>query len=202
MVAGLVGRKSRSTEKYKPTSVSKGVRNRSFDDRRLPPNAHCSPERRYALQPQFCPSESSVYSEVSTREAKNQPYVAGILDSFTCLCFGSTDEMMGSIRERTRSEKSKSRKSSTTRNRVVYPIASYPARLNSKTLVNQRRKSLPHQFFRPVSEDEMPVSNRPPTAWEELSPQLHRINVSQEKLPCILLLGYRIIYDCFEFDSE
>ena len=168
MVAGL-GTQTKSIE-YRPTSVSKGTRNqernRVFDERKLPPNAHCSPERSYVLRPQICYSGSSVYSELPARDVPNQQCVAGILDTFACLCLGSTD-VMGvskgdrSLREKHRSERRRKSRS-TSGKKVIYPIASYAVRLNSKRLVDQRRKSLPHHFFRPVVSDDM--SSRPRTA--------------------------------------
>lgn len=163
MVAGL-GKNARSNNTVKATTFSKGMRNRAFDAGRLPPNAHCSPQRRFILRSQFGHSASYDYSEYSTRESMNEPTVAAILESFTCLCLGSTDEIKGS-RGRARREKYSSRRKSSkdTSKRVMYPIASYPVHLNSKRLVEQRRKSLPHHFFRPVSDDELMMC-RPRTA--------------------------------------
>jgi hypothetical protein len=152
MVAGLAN-KSKSNDQYKLTNVSKGHR----DERRLPSDAHRSPERRFILRPQISPSDSSVCSEVSNRvtpEPRQQPSVARILDTFTNLCLGGVSIETVKSAEKSRREKQKSRKSSSShRKRVVYPVASYPVHLNSKKLVEQRRKSLPQHFFRPVSED-------------------------------------------------
>ncbi len=48
------------------------------------------------------------------------------------------------------------------RKSIVYPIASYPARLNSKTLVEQRRQELKqNSFFRPISDDEASIQQPP-----------------------------------------
>ena len=44
--------------------------------------------------------------------------------------------------------------------RVVYQVQNYPYPLNSKHLVEIRRQSVKHQFFRPVSEDESSVVAR------------------------------------------
>ena len=157
MVAGIE-RKTGSIEHYKQTSLSKGRRSRGYD--------LCSPERRYVVRPEIChhSSGSSVYTEYSSREMRNQQCVAGILDTFACLCIGSGVVGNDIRRDKYKSGKVSGRKANGGRRRVVYPIASYPARLNSKKLVDQRRKSVPHQFFRPIPDDEVSLSDRPRTA--------------------------------------
>lgn len=164
MVAGLV-RKYKSTDQYhvkkniaKVSSSSDSSRNKlrmdSDDDEQSYFREHCLPERRYILRPQLQASDSSVSSGDSdvAEEVAQQAGVTRILESISYLCLGGGMSVEGvEKRERRRTH----RKSSlsphhTTRKKVVYPIASYPASLNSKSLVEQRRKSLPHHFFRPV----------------------------------------------------
>ena len=120
-----------------------------------------TPERRFIVRPQITTSNSSICS-VSTFNAKPEgPCVAGILDRFTSLCLGSppADVSIKSAKGRQRRHDTHE----TSRKRVVYPIVGFPVHLNSEQLVDQRRKSLQHQFFRPVSEDEMSRSVRPRT---------------------------------------
>jgi hypothetical protein len=166
MVAGLEKTSSRDAQFQSFASV-KRMDGESFRGIRLPPNAHCSPERRYkyVVQPQLTASDSSEYSTQRSEPQKEQrhvPFVAGILDIFTSLCLGGISGTAGSsstLREKRREKKRNTKKSSTCKKKVVYPIASYPVRLNSKRLVDQRRRSLQRQnhqqhFFRPVPEDE------------------------------------------------
>jgi hypothetical protein len=148
MVAGL----ERDAQFQSFASV-KRMDGKYFNGIRLPPNAHCSPERRYVIQPQLTASdwsESSIQRLELQDKQRQEPFVDGILDSFTCFCMGG---------QKRREEKGNTKKSSTSKKSVVYPIASYPTRLNSKRLVDQRRQSLQRQnlqqhFFRPVPEDE------------------------------------------------
>jgi hypothetical protein len=98
--------------------------------------------------------------------------VAHILDTFTSFCLGSppTDGTTPFRESTTREIRSEEKKNVTTtsakKKRVVYPIASYPARLNSKNLVDQRRQSLQqNSFFRPVSEDECSATEKK-TSWD------------------------------------
>lgn len=120
-----------------------------------------TPERRFIVRPQITTSNSSICS-VSTFNAKPEgPCVAGILDRFTSLCLGSPPAEVSIKSAKGHQRRQDTRESS--RKRVVYPIVGFPVHLNSKQLVDQRRKSLQHQFFRPVSEDEMSRSVRPRT---------------------------------------
>jgi hypothetical protein len=164
MVADVKRNRS-SNEHYKPVGFRTGASECVADGQQMLHKAYFLPERRYILRPQICCSDSSVCSEMSTRDIKHQPYVAGILDSFTSLCVGGVSSEGTKTSEKRSRHKKKSRKSSAaSKGRVVYPIASYPARLNSRKLVEQRRKSFRHQFFRPVSDDEFSMSNRRRTA--------------------------------------
>jgi hypothetical protein len=164
MVAGLERDSSRDAQLQSSASVKRMDR-KSFSGIRLPPNAHCSPTRRYVIRPQLTTSdsfESSIQRWEPQTQQHQEPFVAGILDRFTCLCLGDLSGTEGSsstLREKRREKKGNTKKSSFSKKNVVYPIASYPARLNSKRLVDQRRRSLQRQnlqqhFFRPVPEDE------------------------------------------------
>ena len=71
-----------------------------------------------------------------------------LLDIFTNLCVCETNRPKMAP---TRSKKT----TAAGKRRTVYPIAKYPARLNSPYLVQQRRKSLEEKFtFRPLPEEE------------------------------------------------
>ncbi len=113
--------------------------------------ASCLPQRRYIVLPRKCGSDESVISGISdfTKPAKGGVLgVSQILDSFTYLCLGG--EMSRQVSANRRKDRRRASVPGNQETRVVYPIASYPARLNSRKLIEQRRQSLPHNFFRPV----------------------------------------------------
>jgi hypothetical protein len=157
MVAGL-GRNYSSHNSSKPTTHSRPKKSRVREE----DVGHCFPERRYIVRRQLGSSDSSVSSEVHPWKTHPRQCVSGILDSFTSLCLG--DVFVSSSESRRQGTMHTPSSTSSRSKKVVYPIARYPYRLNSKKLVDQRRKSFQHHFFRPVPEDEMSVSNRPRTA--------------------------------------
>ena len=127
-------------------------------------NIQMTPERRFVVRHQISTSDSSICSaSASTFNAKAQgPCVSGILDSFTSLCLGSPPADISVTSRNDRRQRQEQNNGS--RKRVVYPVSGFNVHLNSEQLVDQRRKSLhDHQFFRPVSEDEMSRSVRPRT---------------------------------------
>lgn len=107
----------------------------------------CLPERRYIVLPQSPGSDGSIISDLSDpfAEPRLNAGVSHILDSFNCLCLGGDI-----VKCRRRKPKRRSISPMDNKTKVVYPIASYGGRLNSKRLIEQRRKSLPQSFFRPV----------------------------------------------------
>jgi hypothetical protein len=109
------------------------------------PPSSCLPERRYIVLPQMSHTDGSVISDLSDPSETRLIGVFQILDSFNCLCLGG----QGNKHQR-RISKKRSISPMFSKSKVVYPIASYGDRLNSQKLVDQRRKSLPHNFFRPV----------------------------------------------------
>eukprot|EP00934_Nitzschia_sp_Nitz4_P007185 Nitzschia sp. Nitz4//scaffold290_size23356//240//698//NITZ4_008483-RA/size23356-processed-gene-0.24-mRNA-1//-1//CDS//3329546078//7175//frame0 len=149
MVAG-VSRQRKSHDQYHVRESAQKGSYEGVGKRKAADYSHfpceCVPERRYILRPQLEASDSTLASGVSEGLETSTPGsgVSGILESFSCLCLGGgvAPDMADTNRQ---SSKRKSLK------RVVYPIASYTASLNSKFLVEQRRRSLPHQFFRPVA---------------------------------------------------
>jgi hypothetical protein len=164
MVAGLERDSSRDAQFQSFASV-KTMDGKSLSGILLPPSAYRPPERRYVMRPQLPTSdslESSIQRRKLQKEQRQEPFVEGILDRFTCLCLGDlsgTERSSSTLREKRREKKGNTKKSATSKKKVVYPIASYPARLNSKRLVDERRRSLQRQnlhqhFFRPVLEDE------------------------------------------------
>jgi len=71
-----------------------------------------------------------------------------LLDMLTNLCVCPANRPRKAAKRRKRATAGSNR-------RTVYPIAKYPARLNSPYLVQQRRKSLEKEFtFRPLCEEE------------------------------------------------
>jgi hypothetical protein len=161
MVAGLESDSSPQFQLFAPAKRKDG---KSFSGIRLPPNSHCFPDRRYVIRPQLIASDSSesIQRWKPQKEQGQEPFVAGIIDRITCLCLGGLSGTEGSsstLQEKRREKKGNAKKSSTSKKKIVYPIANYPARLNSKRFVDQRRRSVQRQnpqqhFFRPVSEDE------------------------------------------------
>lgn len=161
MVARVIGKPLSDIYYNRPLAV-KPKRRPVVDDGGLPSNAHSLSERRYIVRSELRGSDSSVSSEygtASTSEGKGEQYVSGILESFTSLCLGSSssDWVNDDIRRRREEKPARETTQSSTKKKrkVIYPIASLPARLNSRKLVAQRRKSMERHFFRPVSEDEM-----------------------------------------------
>lgn len=154
MVAGIT-RKSHSNHYY---HVKKTLTKGPSKDAKLRPygNDHflplqCLPERRYVLRPQWHTSDISLYSNEPEYQ-EPEPKLRGvdlILEGFSCLCFGGSQPETKLTRKPEKRRSIGSKPVINTR-RVVYPIASYAGRLNSKRLIEQRRRSLPHNFFRPV----------------------------------------------------
>lgn len=126
-------------------------------------------QRRYVVRTQISPSSSSF---CSSDEPPDEVMVSSILDGITNLCLaglppaylkgkksrGLGEDCIGRglIKPTPRnSSRRTSSSSSAQKKRVVYPIASYPARLNCQKLVAERRKIFQQNLFRPVSNDEM-----------------------------------------------
>ena len=162
MVAGIARSSISSNDSSKPTTSystrlkKKSRGGRSDDDL----GGYCLPERRFIT----LRSDSSICSSgdhhTSERRQCLSP-VSGILDSFTCLCFGGGEPNLSSFNDGLSSRHKNAREQE--KGAIVYPIAKYNARLNSKKLVDQRLKRFQHQFFRPVvAPDEL--SNRPRTS--------------------------------------
>jgi hypothetical protein len=115
--------------------------------------ASCLPERRYIVLPQvFASSDSSVCSGISelSDPTEKEVGVSLILESFSYLCLGGEVDLGESKSSCSQKDRRRSSAPGPQKTRVVYPIASYPARLNSRKLIEQRRQSLPHNFFRPI----------------------------------------------------
>lgn len=164
MVAGLSRKHDRAIHQYhmKNSGTSKGVamdsrRRRSnggIDDQRaiLPPS--CLPERRYIVLPHIFPhdDDNSVDSGISelSDPVDQQAGVIRILESFSYLCVGGETSSSSSKESYPRKDRRRLSSPGPRQAQVVYPIASYPGRLNSKKLIEQRRQSLQHHFFRPV----------------------------------------------------
>lgn len=98
-------------------------------------------------------AKSPIYeipSEDDTSKSSKDPFLSNMLDFFTTLCVCKETSI---TRKR---KKNPATKSMTGQQRqqspdIVYPVARYPARLNSPEMVKQRRKSLQkHLTFRPV----------------------------------------------------
>jgi hypothetical protein len=157
MVAG-VPRHARSTiSKGSVADTSKRRRSKGVmcnPGTQLP--ASCLPERRYIVLPQvFASSDSSVCSGISelSDPIEKQAGFSSILESFSYLCLGGEVDVGGSKsnhRHKEHRRRSTGSAPGPQTTRVVYPIASYPAPLNSRKLIEKRRQSLPQNFFRPV----------------------------------------------------
>ena len=161
MVAGL-GRDESPDEHYQSLNKHyqslnnlKGIRNRS--EPALPTNS------LFSIITRSQPSTPNRSAHSASTRGKNahEPCVAGILDSFTSLCLGGlkNDRSLSRGDKMKRRVEKKITKKVVHTKKVVYPIVTYPARLNSKKLVEQRRQSLQHHFFRPVSDDECSTSS-------------------------------------------
>jgi hypothetical protein len=93
------------------------------------------------------------------RKHHDQQGVINMLDTFTNLCVG--DYPAGARNMRDTQDKRKDKY-------VLYPIARYPddRLVGSRQVITQpRRKRIKQHFFRPVSEDEKPVSNYHRGRW-------------------------------------
>ncbi|KAG7364883.1 hypothetical protein IV203_038086 [Nitzschia inconspicua] len=129
-------------------------------------------KRRYVLRPQIAYTANSINMmqashatapEESHFYSPDEQVVSGILDGITSLCLGPTLHPYRyrpgvSTKGRNSSSNSPRRSSSPSQRRkkkVVYPIASYPARLNCQKLVSERRAVFQQNLFRPVSSDEL-----------------------------------------------
>lgn len=163
MVAGLSRKYDRADYQYQVRNgLSKGVMLGSktgrhqggLDNPRPIHSVSCLPERRYIALPQlFSSEEDSVYSgvsELSDPVRQQTDSVSRILESFNCLCLGGETSRDLSSQRRRKVHRRRLSSPGIQPARIVYPIASYPGRLNSKRLVEQRRQSLQHHFFRPV----------------------------------------------------
>jgi hypothetical protein len=124
-------------------------------------------KRRYVLRPQLGYSLNSMNSMMmpssdDSFSSSDEQVVAGILDGITSLCLGPTSQPRGYNAGVSSSRRVSGRLSPPPQHRrrkqVVYPIASYPARLNCKRLVSERRAIFQQNLFRPVSSDEMSYS--------------------------------------------
>jgi hypothetical protein len=133
-------------------------------------------KRRYVLRPQIGYSANSINMMLTsnyTSEDSNNCYspdeqvVSGILDGITSLCLGPTSYphsyhpgvssvRIGSYNNgRNMPRPSSPSQQQRRKKKVVYPIASYPARLNCQKLISERRAVFQQNLFRPVSSDEM-----------------------------------------------
>ena len=132
------------------------------------PSVSCLPERQYIVSPELTPSnsfESETDRDQSVQRPQSKVISTGmsLIDHFSCLCLRmpTTDSPPVVERHQIRQDrKPKVFKKRSPKKKVIYPIATYPARLNSKHLVEQRRRSLEQRnhhkhFFRPVPEDEV-----------------------------------------------
>jgi hypothetical protein len=138
-----------ATESYGPQRTRTPIFE-SFTALQTPPvgatlPSSCLPERRYIVLPQTPHTDGSIVSDLSDPFEPRLRGVSQILDSFNCLCLGGATGNYGHREPPRRSISPMINKT-----KVVYPIASYGGRLNSKKLIEQRRQSLPHNFFRPV----------------------------------------------------
>lgn len=122
-------------------------------------------KRRYVLRPQIGYTGNNInvmtMTDLSSDDSKISPddlVVSGILDGITSLCLGPTFPSHG-YRSGASHHPCRSQRLTASprrpKKKVVYPIASYPARLNCKKLVSQRRAVFKQNLFRPVSSDEM-----------------------------------------------
>jgi hypothetical protein len=121
-------------------------------------------KRRYILRPQIGYSANSINVMMTTNNASStedtyyspdEQVVSGILDGITSLCLGpALNPQQYSARNGSSSNRRPTSPPQRRKN-VVYPIASYPARLNCKKLVSERRAVFQQNLFRPVSSDEM-----------------------------------------------
>jgi hypothetical protein len=123
-------------------------------------------QRRYVVRPQISNSNSSY---CSSDESQDELLVSGILDGITRLCLGgpAPSNLMGRqsrsvgggcpglIKPSQRIASHRKSSSTAPKKSVVYPIASYPARLNCQKLVSERREVFQQNLFRPVSTDDM-----------------------------------------------
>jgi hypothetical protein len=135
---------NKGSQRLHTTVFQKGVaRPRSPSVTNLP--SSFLPERRYIVLTQALNTDGSIISDLSDPFEPRLSGVSRILDSFSCLCLGgeTTDYHRREVPTRSISPATK-------KTRVVYQIASYGGRLNSKKLIEERRQSLPHNFFRPV----------------------------------------------------
>ena len=124
-------------------------------------------KRRYVLRPQIgytsASSGSMMFSPILPDRLDpprdEEQVVSGILDGITSLCLGPTPQASG-FQTGSSSAKNYRLAPRTTQRRkkkVVYPIVSYPGRLNCKKLVSERRATFHQNLFRPVSSDESSV---------------------------------------------
>jgi hypothetical protein len=122
-------------------------------------------ERRYILRPQIGYSSNSINVMMTTNNTNtiedtyysaDEQVVSGILDGITSLCLGPASNPHRYSARNGNSDSQRLTSPPQRRNKkVVYPIASYPARLNCKKLVSERRAVFQQNLFRPVSSDEM-----------------------------------------------
>lgn len=141
---------SKSDIRYRMKDVGTKQRRQRGTTREIQhPPIECLPQRRYILQPQL-QAVGSYSTEVSDRDIPRQLKMEAILDSFNYFCLTAVSEDKNGQRNVSNGYGSTRSYPSQKRKRVVYPIASYTAHLNSKSLIEKRRRSLPHQFFRPV----------------------------------------------------
>ena len=150
-----MSRKEKENERYQTNNtVLKDMRNTQQRQIKCPHPSHLS-QRKFVLRPQLCYTDSgTVYSHASRQKSETQQSASlvTLLETFTSLCVGPT----AYERRPTRKIRKPTKHHVSRRKRVVYPIATYPHRLNSKTMIEQRRRSMQDHFFRPViMEDEM-----------------------------------------------
>jgi hypothetical protein len=120
-------------------------------------------KRRYVLRSQIGYTSTASGATMFSLEFQDhhdpslddEQVVSGILDGITSLCLGPTTHASGyQTGVSTPSYNASPRSTQRRKKKVVYPIVSYPARLNCQKLVSQRRAVFHQNLFRPVSSDE------------------------------------------------
>ena len=174
---GTIVTVSKTTKPSDGKTKKKGNKRASMNSLKAPVAVHADggaamneAKRRYVLRPQIgytsTSSGSMMFSPVLhdhlDPSQDEEQVVSGILDGITSLCLGPTSQAAG-FQTGTSTSTTKpyrlSPRTSTQRRKkkVVYPIVSYPARLNCKKLVSERRATFHQNLFRPVSSDESSI---------------------------------------------
>ena len=153
MVAGIGRRHSISDDSSNLATNSRSKKSRVRDDQDI---GYCFPQRKY-LTLQSDTLCLGIHHAGGTRQGCSPSPVSGILESFTCFCLGDASAINRNNELRHDDSGELGHDGSTgSQTAIVYPIAKYNARLNSKKLVDQRLKVFQHHFFKPVTADERP----------------------------------------------